>query len=493
MSRTNNVISQRAGWSRFLRQMNVLSVLLRVLAGLSQRAPILAIVLVICTATEPSQAETLQHALATAYTANPKLDAERARQRADDELVPQALSGTRPTLTATGEVGLVRSFSRSNVSGSVLHSMTNSTPRGLSVNVSQPLFDGFRTSAATAAAEASVLAGRYALSNVEQNVLLDAVTAYVDVVRDTALVRLTQSNLDVLREELESTNARFDVGELTKTDVAQAEARISGAVSGMSQSRANLARSRAIYERVIRRPPGTLSAPASLSGLLPRSLDDAYKVGESEHPALLSTRHTIEASDHEVKNIKGELLPSLSLDSKYSRIWDPTTSGVLDTESTSIFGRLTVPLYQAGSVSSRVRQARQRSTQRRLEAENIRADVRAAIVSSWDGLIAARAQIGADRQQIHATSLALEGVRQEQRVGQRTTLDVLDAQKELLNAQLDLATSTRDEVVAAYTLLAAIGRLTAPRLHLPVAYYDPTVHYDKVRNKWWGLGADSPN
>jgi outer membrane protein len=128
-----------------------------------------------------------------------------------------------------------------------------------------------------------------------------------------------------------------------------------------------------------------------------------------------------------------------------------------------------------------------------LEAENIRADVRAAIVSSWDGLIAARAQIGADRQQIHATTLALEGVRQEQRVGQRTTLDVLDAQKELLNAQLDLATSTRDEVVAAYTLLAAIGRLTAPLLHLPVAYYDPTVHYDKVRNKWWGLGADSPN
>jgi outer membrane protein len=442
-----------------------------------------------------SAGDTLREALVTAYTANSALGSARARQRATDEGVPQALAGARPTVRATGEVGAVRRFSRTistMTAPPITRSTTNSTPKSVSIEFSQPLFSGFRTITGTAAAEARVLAGRYELGNVEQNVLLDAVTAYVDVIRDTALMRLTEGNLSVLGEELDSTTARFEVGELTKTDVAQAEARVSGAASDLSLARANLSRSRATYERVIRRPPGTLSQPPTLDGLLPRSLEEAYAVGEAEHPALLSSRHAIEASDHDVENIKGELLPSLSLEGDYTRSWDPS-AGTLDAESTAIVGRLTIPLYQAGSVSSRVREARQTATQRRLDSEDIRAQVRAAIASAWDGLSAARAQIVADRQQISAATVALDGVRQEQRVGQRTTLDVLDAQQELLNAQVDLATSTRDEVVAAYTLLASVGRLSARHLELPVAYYDPTVHYEKVRHKWWGLSADGPH
>ena len=443
----------------------------------------------------PAGAETLRDALVTAYTANPELDAERARQRATDESVPQALAGARPTVTATGEIGSKKTWTKSLSSmppPAITRSTSTTDPGAISLNFSQPLFRGFRTFTGTASAEANVRAGRYALGNVEQNVLLNAVTAYVDAVRDQALLRLTQGNLDVLREELESTEARFEVGELTKTDVAQAEARASAAASDVSQARANLARSRATYEQVIGRPPGTLSAPTSLNGMLPRSLTEAYTVGESEHPALLSARNTIEASDHDVDNIKGELLPTLTLEGDYTRSWEPSAT-VLDSESSSIMGRLVVPLYQAGSVSSRVRQARQVATQRRLESENIRTQVRAAIATAWDGLIAARAQIVADRQQIRAATVALEGVRQEQRVGQRTTLDVLDAQQELLNAQVDLATSTRDEVVAAFTLLAAVGRLNARQLELPVAYYDDTAHYGKVRNKWWGLSVESPH
>ncbi len=366
----------------------------------------------------PAEAETLRDALATAYTANPQLEAERARQRATDEGVPQALSGSRPTVRAGAEVGYERTFTRRLLTPGpgVSRTTSDNNPRGVSIEFSQPIFRGFRTITGTAAAEEEVLSGRYLLNNVEQNVLLDAVTAYVDVVRDTALVRLTQGNLQVLVEELDSTNARFEVGELTKTDVAQAEARVSGARSDVSQARANLSRSRAVYERVIRRPPGGLAPPTSLNGILPHSLAEAYQIGEAEHPALLSTRHSVAASDHTVENIKGELLPSISLDGDYRRNWD-TGGGVLDSESMSIVGRLSIPLYQAGSVSSRVRQARQRSTERRMVAEDLRAEVRSAIATSWDGLTAARDKIVADRQQIEATTVALDGVRQEQRVG----------------------------------------------------------------------------
>lgn len=440
-------------------------------------------------------AESLLEALATAYSANPELDAERARQRATDEGVPQALSGARPTITANADIGVQRTWARSvaTIAGvpTIVRGTSHTTPRDFNINITQPIFNGFQTFSRTEEAEANVLAGRFLLGNVEQNVLLAAVTAYVDVLRDMALVRLTEGNLDVLREELDSTTARFEVGELTKTDVAQAEARVSGAQSDLSQARANLASSRATYERVVRRPPGSLSQPPTLDGTLPKSLEEAMATAEAEHPALLSSRHSIAASDFEVEAIKGELLPSITLEGDYTRRWEPSAT-TPDSESASIVGRLRVPLYQAGAVSSRIRQAREVATQRRLESEDVRAEVHAAVATAWDGLIAARAQIVADRQQIRAATVALDGVRQEQRVGQRTTLDVLDAQQELLNAQVNLATSTRNEVVAAYTLLAAVGRLNARYLGLPVAYYDDTIHYNQVRNRWMGLSVDRP-
>lgn len=444
-----------------------------------------------------SAAESLTEALTVAYTANPDLGAERARLRATDEGVPQALAGMRPTAIATGDWGAQRQSSRSRLTSaltgttSIANNQVYTEPHGYSLNIRQDLFDGFRTITRTAQAEANVRAGRGLLLNIEQNVFLDTVTAYVDVLSDTALVELSVGNLQVLREELSSTKARFEVGELTRTDVAQAEARVSGALSEVSQSRSSLATSRATYQRIVRRPPGTLRQPASIDRMLPPSKDAALHYAETEHPALASARFAIEASDHEVETIKGELLPTFSVEGDFTQRWESSDS-TLETETASIFGRLRVPLYQAGSVSSRARQARETSTQRRLEAEGIRAQVGAGVASAWDGLVAARAQIVADRQQVRATTVALDGVRQEQRVGQRTTLDVLDAQQEQLNAQVNLVTSKRNEVVAAYTLLAATGRLSAQQLGLEVALYDPVVHYDRVRNKWFGLSVDGP-
>jgi outer membrane protein len=357
------------------------------------------------------------------------------------------------------------------------------------VELSQTIFDGFRTMTRTEQAKANVWAGRELLANTEQNVLLEGVTAYVDVLRDGQLVRLQEGGLGVLREEQESTSARFDVGELTRTDVAQSEARVSRAMSDLAQVRANLATSRAVYQRVIGRPPGTLTPPGSIDPLLPRSRDEALTQAETEHPALRSAHFTIQASDHEIEAIKGEMLPSLRLEADVTHRWESSDT-TLRSDSASIVGRLTVPLYQAGSVSSRVRQARHRSTQRRLEAEDVRSQIVASVSSAWDGLAAARAQIVADRQQVSAATVAVEGVREEQRVGQRTTLDVLDATQELLDAQVSLEVTRRNEVVAAYTLLAAVGRLNAHVLGLPVAYYDPDEHYSKVRDKWFGLGDD---
>jgi outer membrane protein len=439
-----------------------------------------------------SAAESLRDAMAAAYTNNPELGSERARLRATDEGVPQALSGFRPTATAALDYGDQSSHSitgRSPITGLRTTTRTNTDPRGYRLSVDQTLFDGFRTINRTAQAEATVRAGRGVLANTEQNVLLNAATAYLDVRRDLAIAGLRQSNIDVLREELNSTQARFDVGELTRTDVAQAEARLSRSISELSAARANVASSRATYEQVVGRAPGNLAPPPDMLTKLPRSLKAAHVLAQEDHPAILSSLHTVTASDRNVDAIEGEFLPTLSVEGAYQERYDSSGPGSY-ANAASVIGRLTIPLYQAGSVSSRVRQAKETSTQRRLEVETIRNQVRAAVSAAWDGLTATRAQIVADQQQVRAATVALDGVRQEAQVGQRTTLDVLNAQQELLDARVQLAITQRNEQVATFNLLAAIGQLNAGNLSLAVATYDPTIHYDGVRNQWLGVDVD---
>jgi outer membrane protein len=427
-------------------------------------------------------AETLTDAMASAYSSNPTLDAERARLRAIDEGVPQALSGWRPTVTANGDYAHTRTTTRPR-SG-----VDSRDPHGYSVTLRQPIFSGFKTIEGTAQAEANVDAGRQSLVNTEQTTLLDAVTVYMDVVRDQAVLDLRMKNVSVLNEQLRASRARFDVGEITRTDVAQSEARLSGATSARASAQAVLASSRARYRQVVGRAPGTLRYPKSIAARLPKTLDQAVAIARQNNPQLLAATFAEEASRHAIEVARGDLLPEVSLDAEYSRDYEP--SRTFDrVESTTVLGRVTVPIYESGIVYSRVREAMQINSQQRLLIVESDRLVVASVVSAWENLRASREQIRSDQSQVDANSLALEGVRQEALVGSRTTLDVLDAEQEYLDSQVSLVGSRRNEVVASYQLLSAIGRLTAEYLRLPVEHYDPTRHYDSVRGKWIGFGS----
>lgn len=430
---------------------------------------------------EPVNAETLRDALSAAYNSNPTLGAERARQRATDEGVPQALSGWRPTVTVDGDYGTIRQTTRPSTG------VDKRDPRGYSLTLNQPVFDGFETVEGTKQAEANVQAGVQNLINVEQTTLLDGVTAYMNVVRDGAIVRLRQKNVSVLKEQLRAANARFKVGEITKTDVAQAEARVAGAVSDLALAKSNLATSRANYRRIIGRAPGSLRYPPSIARLLPKTLKKAIATARDRNPTLLAAAYNEEASRHAIEVARSNLLPDASLEAQYQRRYD-LSAALNRQESVSLIGRLNVPLYQGGLVHSQVREAKQTNSQRVLQIAEADRQVVEAVVSAWEQYAAALEQINSDRAQVEANRLAFKGVEQEALVGSRTTLDVLDAEQELLDSQVSLVGSRRDAVVAAYTLLSAIGRLTARDLRLPVQYYDPSVYYQYTRGKLFGVG-----
>ncbi len=427
------------------------------------------------------KAETLYQALTTAYHNNPALRAERARLRAIDEGVPQALSGWRPNVIISSDAGSVRTTT-SPSSG-----RKNRDPYGAEISLVQPVFRGFRTISSTKRAEADVKAGRQALLSVEQSTLLDATAAYMDVLRDQSVVKLQQKNVMVLTRQLQAERIRFKVGEVTRTDVAQSQARLAGAISTLAQAKANLASSRATYGRVIGNRPGSLSYPRSIRKILPKTLDQAINTGKSGNPQILAANFAELSARHSVDVIKGELYPDVSLEASYNYRKNPS-SALSRSESLSVIGRLNIPLYQSGSVYSRIRQAKQSASQRRLLVLDAERAVVANVISSWEQLQAQRAQIRSDRAQVKANKLALQGVRQEALVGSRTTLDVLDAEQELLNANVTLVRSRRNEVVASYQLLTSIGKLTADNLRLGVKNYNPSANYNRVRNKLFGTG-----
>jgi outer membrane protein len=441
-----------------------------------------------------ASAETLHQALIQAYQANPTLNAQRAATRATDESVPQALSGYRPQVAASGDFGYNASRT-SRPSAGTTQSGTRTASAGLTVQ--QPIFDGFRTRNTVKQAESGVLAARETLLNTEQNVLFDAVEAYMNVLRDFAIFDLQRNNLDLLDEERRATQERFDVGEVTRTDTALAESRLALARSNLSVAEANLKASRAIYRQVIGSEPTRLSPGSPIDRLLPASLNAAIDVGHAEHPASQAAFHAYDAAQSQVRVIQGELAPSFSVQGNVSGQVDDSdlsgdlsagaVSGTTRSVSGSVLGVLSVPIYQGGQEYSRVREAKEILGQRRLEADITRDQVRAAIVSAWGALEGARAQIAAAQAQVEASQIALGGVREEFRVGQRTTLDVLNFQQEQLNARVNLITAQRDRVVASYAVLQAIGRLNVDRLALKVPQYDARVHYDQVRDKWFGL------
>jgi outer membrane protein len=434
-----------------------------------------------------ASAETLEGALARAYYANPTLNSQRAGVRSTDENVPRAQSGYRPRVNASGDIGVQwlegRSPSVAGRPGSDIASRTY--PRGVGVQVDQTLFNGNRTFNGVRQAESQVLGAREALRNTEQSVLSDAVTSYMNVLRDTAILNLQRNNVEVLEEQLRQTRDRFNVGEVTKTDVAQAESRLAGGRSQVAAAESNLRSSVARYRQVIGVEPRQLAPGRPADRLLPKSLDQALKIALADHPAIKSAQHAVDAAELQVKLTEGELYPTISVSGSVSQHYDQT---ILEDRRLvgSVVGRLSVPIYEGGEVYARVRQAKETAGQRRIDLDVTRDQIRAAMVASWWQLDAATAQIAAAQAQVQAAETALNGVREEARVGQRTTLDVLNAQQELLNARVNLITAQRDRVVASYSVLQQAGRLTTATLGVSGARYNPKEHYDQVRDLWWG-------
>lgn len=440
-------------------------------------------------AAEPVAAETLEDALSAAYTSNPTLAAERAALRATDEAVPQAISGWRPNVSLGVNYGQTRIESETPTSlfgfgNQVFENNRTVNPFGVQGRVQQPIFRGGRTLYGTRQAEAQILAGREQLRQTEQSVLLAAVSAYMDVLRDEAVLDLNQNQVEVLKRQLEASQDRFRVGEITRTDVAQSEARLSFAVSNVASAQAQLTASRAAYERVVGRAPGTLEEPPPLPPL-PSSELDARNIALDINPTLLASRYAEEASRQAIKVARGSLLPSADVLLDYQHGEDQSAVGDMSTRY-SVTGQLNVPLYQSGSAYSRLRQARQVNSQNRIQIVEARRAVVEQVANSWESLRSAKSSIRAGREQVRANEIALEGVRQEAAVGSRTTLDVLDAEQELLLSRVSLVRSERNEYVAAYQLLASTGQLTAQQLGLSVPIYDPTDHYDKVRFQSFG-------
>jgi outer membrane protein len=461
----------------------------------------------------PAAAETLQEALANAYLINPALNAQRAALRATDEQVAIAYSGMRPTITAGGNTGF------NNVDNEVSHARTRigaaaatigaggfatgtSHPRGWDVTLTQPIFTGFQNLNLTREAKATVQAGREQLRNIEQTTLLNAATAYINVVRDQAVVRLRENNVTVLTEQLKQTRDRFNVGEVTRTDVAQAEARRSGAIADLNVAQSNLKTSRAVYEQVIGHPPSNVVTPPSIGHLLPSSLSEGMTQGDGENPIILSAVYQEEASLYAVNKILGELLPQATLTATYTQdagflnnnslIPGIPTADLNQENTVTVEGRVTVPLYQGGAVAAAARQAKETNNQLKKLVEDARLTVHQDVVSNWGVLQSTVSEIQSAKDAVAANRIALEGVQEEAKVGQRTTLDVLNAQLELVTSQIGLVTAERDRIAAEYSLCAAVGRLDAQSIGLAVPYYDPIEHYDLVKDKWIGLTPPPP-
>jgi outer membrane protein len=458
-----------------------------------------AVVLALLAPAGVATAETLKSALARAYENNPDLNQNRASVRARDEDATKAAAGMRPKAAISANAGPQSSSvkipaGRSQNTGQrqYYEDAYIGWPRGAALNLSQTLFDGGRTANSVRQAESSVLAARAGLRQTEQTILQNAATAYMNVLRDTAILNLRENNVKVLEEQLRLTRDRFAVGEVTRTDVAQAEASLAQAHSDVYAAEAVLKISVVTYRQFVGADPRRLEPAQGVEGLLPKSLNEAIDIALAESPAVANAEHQIDAAALAVKVAEGALAPTLSLQAQVSPQWDSFLGFPQSRQfSAQATGSLSIPLYQGGSEYASVRQAKEQLGQARLSADLQRDSVRVSVVTGYAQLQSARAAIVSNLAAVKAAELALAGVRNEALVGQRTTLDVLNAQLALLNARVNLVVSQRDRVVASFATLAAIGRLSARELQLGVAEYEPAIHFDQVKERWFGL--DTPD
>jgi len=464
---------------------------------------------------QPAAAQTIQDTLSSAYTQSTQLGVSRAQQRATDEQVPQALSNWRPTITATG--GITRTHTGTDpqptetvsapVPGNPFATKTINVPgssgynteKTVGVQIVQNIYRGGRTEAQTSQATNVVKAGQAQLKATEQAVLLQAATSYLDVVRDQSTVDLNASNESVLKRQLDAEQDRLRVGEVTRTDVALAEASYQQARAQYTTAVGTLQTDRAAFQRVVGQAPGKLVQPV-FKYELPGSLEDAVAEAETNNPNVVAAEYVERAARDGIDLAQGARLPTIQLIGTFERVYPGQnssdqlqSSGGAHTsriDTGSVEAQITWPLYTGGLTSSQVREAKQTANQNLIAIEDAKRVARQTAIAAWQQLVAAKANIEALTSQVEAAQIGAEGTRQQALVGTATVLDSLTAEQQLLQAQVNLVGAQHDALVDSFTLLSAVGRMTARDLTLPVTIYDPRVNQDRVGDKWFGTGID---
>jgi outer membrane protein len=443
------------------------------------------------TGSAPARAETMSSALSRAYENNPDINQQRAAVRVQDEGVPTAKAGWLPKLNGGYSIGhqvtMIENAPTALSQGTKQRLVAN--PRGPTATLSQTLWDGNRTANNVRAAESSVLMARETMRNAEVTTLQQAATAYMDVLRDAAVVELRRANIKVLEVQLQQTRDRFQVGEVTRTDVAQAESSLATGKADYAVAQATQDASVASYRRLIGVAPKQLQPAQPIEKLLPPTLDESIALGLAEHPQILGALHQVDVAESNVKVAEGALLPSAAVQGSLQQQTDVSGYPNYSQASVSVVGQINIPIYQGGAEYAAVRQAKERVGQARLGVDSARIVIRGAVATYWGQLQSSRAAIVAYQAAVKAAEVALNGVREEAKVGQRTTLDVLNAQQTLLNTRVQLVTAQHDRVVASYNVMAAIGRLSAESLGLGVSAYDPNVHYAATKNRLIGVST----
>jgi outer membrane protein len=434
-----------------------------------------------------ANAETLEHAWTLAYRNNPSLEAQRAALRASDEQVSQALSHWRPSIDANGSVGKTHQYAPDLAPFE--NPSFNDTTRTYGVQVTQPLFRGFRTKAETEAAEKQVLSGRAKLESAEQQLFLDTASAFLGVLRDEAALDLERNHETVLEDKLKETRARSKAGELTGTDVRQAESRLARAHVSRFQAESTLTQDRAAYLRLVGDEPGQLQPPALVLES-PRMLADVFHCAETQNPDVVASQFAVEEAKAEIRLNEGSLLPEVDLVGNSTRSYGENITVPGREDASQVLVQLTVPLYRSGTDYSKARAAQQTYRQRQDELDEARHKAHETADNAWQALMTAQAALDADKTEVDAAAQALKGVKEESKVGTRTTLDVLNAEQELLDARIDEVKSQHDRDFAVLQIKAAVGQLTAGNLKLPVEIYDPRRHYEDTRNQWIGFSKD---
>jgi len=436
-------------------------------------------------------ADTIEAALVRAYQNNPQLNAQRASVRSTDENVPQALSGYRPRVAITGSAGYQYTDTLSTAGGTPTTIVRTgihgaNSPRSIGATATQTLFNGQQTANRTRAAESQVSGAREALRVLEQTVLLQAATIYMDYLRDSAIVEVQKSNVRVLEQTLKQTKDRFNVGEVTRTDVAQSEAQLAAGNTQLLTAEANLTTTRSNFRRIIGNEPSALAPGSPVDRFLPATLPSAVDLGLTQNPNVTAAMFGIDVSYLQVRVNEGALLPTVTLQASVQQSYEQTMT-IQRSFGASVIGQLSVPVYQGGAEYALIRQSKETLAQQRLNLEQVRDQTRANVVTAWGQLVAGKAQVQSAQSQVAASEIALNGVREEAKAGQRTTLDVLNAQQALVNARVALVTAQHDRVVASYSVLDKVGRLSPIVLNLSTTVYDPSVHYHQVRDSWYGV------